>query len=569
MGKAGRFSPSSNSSKEGSKRTKLQNENMRQTETRATRQQDIEDEEMQSDDPIASIRETNDASVNWQTVTRKRSNPFQKTNIHAATTTTALCGPVARSSPTGGVHSYFSFGSADVRAKPKKTMLSSATPFQSQQQQSSSASPLTNQRKRQKSMLPPLKVEFEGQQRPAEIQVVNDLVKHGNRLNVSSASYSTHPHSRHVLLVYANDSATCELLMESKPWPSTLSGLQFKVTLPTRTPTSYSVIVNRVPRDWHVDTIKPLIEQRYLSTIQVTRIYREGQPINRIRVDFRSNEDVQSIVSSSHIFIDSIRYPAVAYKPLARLDRCFRCQQFGHKKAANCVHESRCFKCGDQHEYNRDCANAVKCANCSGTHMAGSPECPVKICYRREQRQQQEEKRATPPKPSVHSLPSPARLYSSVLQTAAPHVHAAGNKRSIPQDRSTDDLAQPSIIINTLKAEIERSQEILLNCITQLASKCDAVQAEQTALRCTLDTQIVPHVSTMTELLVDVCDKQLMTRQIIKLTLHQQTHLLRLRHEPSATPAPLSPPTLSSEFSPSRGRPQRQQPSPSTPPSLQ
>ena len=562
MGKAGRFSPSSNSSKEGSKRTKLQSDNMRPTETRATRQQDIEDEEMQSDEPSASIRETSDASENWQTVTRKRSNPFQKTDTHAATTTAALCGPVAQSSPTGGVHSYFSFGSADVRAKPKKTMLSSATPLQSQQQQSSSASPLTNERKRQKSMLPPLKVEFEGQQKPAEIQVLDDLVKNDNRLNVSSASYSTHPHSRHVLLVYANDSATYELLMESKSWPSTLSGLQFKVTLPTRTPTSYSVIVNRVPRDWHVNTIKPLIEQRYLSTIQVTRIYREGQPINRIRVDFRSNEDVQSIVGNSHIFIGSIRYPAVAYKPLARLDRCFRCQQFGHK-AANCANESRCFKCGDQHEYNRACTNAVKCANCSGTHMAGSPECPVKISYRREQRQQQEERRATPPKPSAHSLPSPARLYSSVLQTAAPHVHAAASKRQVPQDRSTDELAQPSIIINTLKAEIERSQEILLNCITQLASKCDAVQAEQTALRCTLDTQIVPHVSTMTELLVDVCE-QLMTRQIIKLTLQQQTHLLRLRHEPSANPAPLSPPALSSESSSSRGRSQRQQPSPST-----
>ena len=120
--------------------------------------------------------------------------------------------------------------------------------------------------------------------------------------------------------------------------------------------------------------------------------------------------------------------------------------------------------------------------------MARSPECPVKICYRREQRQQQEEKRVTPPQPSVHSLPSPARLYSSMLQTTAPHVHAAVNKRNVPQDRSTDELGQPSIIINTLKAEIERSQKILLNCITQLASKCDGVQAEQAALRCTLDS---------------------------------------------------------------------------------
>ena len=556
MGKAGTLSLSSNSSKEGSKRTKLR------IETGATGQREAEDEGMQVDELIASNRVTSDASENWKTVSRKRSNPFQKSNAQAATTNEALFAPVAQSSLTSGVHSYFSFGSADLRAKPKRPIFNSAKTAPTQQQQSSSALPFTNERKRQKSTLPPVKVAFERQQKPAEIHVLNDLVKHDNRLHVSSASYSTLPHSRHVLLVYANDSATYEMLLESNSWPPTLGGLQFKVTLPTRTPTSYSVIVNRVPKDWQVDTIKPLIAQRYLSTVQVTRIFREGQPINRIRVDFRSNEDVQTIVSNSHIFIDSIRYPAVAYKPLVRLDRCFRCQQFGHR-AANCTNESKCFKCGDQHEYNRDCANAVKCANCSGTHMAGSPECPVKIGYRREQRQQQEEKRATPSQQFVHSLPSPARLYSSVLQTAAPQVHAAANKRTGAKDRPTDELAQPSIIISTLKAEIERSQEVLLNCMMQLTAKCDAVRADQTALRCTLDTQIMPHVSTMTELFVDVCE-QLMTGQIIKLSLQQQTHLLHLRQEPKAASAPLSPLGLSSDSSSSQRHSHRQQPSPST-----
>jgi hypothetical protein len=518
---------------------------------------------MQSDEMIASNRQTSDASENWQTVTRKRSNPFQKINTFAAATTTvALSGPAAQSSPVGDVHSYFSFGSANARPKPMRTIFSSSNPSKQQQQQYSNASPRMNESKRQKSTLPPVKVEFERQQRPAEIQVLNDLVKHDNRFNVSSASYSTHPHSRHVLLVYANDSVTYERLLESNSWPVTLGGLQFKVTLPTRTPTSYSIIVNRVPRDWHVDTIKPLIEQRYPSTIQVNRIFRDGQPINRIRVDFRSNEDVQTIINSAHILMDSIRYPAVAYKPLTRLDRCFRCQQFGHK-AANCVNESKCFKCGDQHAYNRNCANAIKCANCSGTHMAGSPECPAKISYRREQWQQHEEKRASPAEPSAHSLSSPARLYSTVLQTVASQAHATTNKGKMSHDRSTDELAQPSIIINSIKAEIERSQEILLSYITQLASKCDAVQEQQAALRCTLDTQIVPHVSTMTELLVDVCE-QLMTGKIIKLTPQQQTNLVFLRHEPNANSAPLTPTILSGESSPSHRHSQRNQPSPST-----
>ena len=297
-----------------------------------------------------------------------------------------------------------------------------------------------------------------------EIQVLNDLVKHNDRLNVNAASYSTHPQSRHVVLVFANDSPTYEMLFESSSWPTSICGLPFKVTLPSRIPTSYSVMVNRVRREWHVDPIRPLITQQYLATIQVARIFREGQPINRIRVDFRSNDDVQRILQCSHISIDSIRYPAVPYKPLARIDRCFRCQQFGHK-AIHCSNESKCYKCGENHEYNRDCANVVKCANCNAQHMAGSPECLVKIAYRREKRQQQEEKRETNQQQSSSYLSSPARLYSSVLQTMAPHVHAVTKTREMPTDSPSEAIDQSSII-NTPKDEIGRSQEVLLGRIT-------------------------------------------------------------------------------------------------------
>ena len=153
-----------------------------------------------------------------------------------------------------------------------------------------------------------------------EIQVLNELVKHNDRLNVNAASYSTHPQSRHMLLVFANDSPTYEMLFESSSWPNSICGLPFKVTLPSRVPTLYSILVNRVPREWHVDSVRLLIAQRYPSTAQAARIFRDGQPINRIRVDFRSNEDIQKILQCSHISIDSIRYPAVAYKPLARID---------------------------------------------------------------------------------------------------------------------------------------------------------------------------------------------------------------------------------------------------------
>jgi hypothetical protein len=220
-----------------------------------------------------------------------------------------------------------------------------------------------------------------------------------------------------------------------------------------------------------------LIAQRYLSTVQVARIFRDGQPINRIRVDFRSNDDVQKILQCSHLSIDSIRYPAVPYKPLARIDRCFRCQQFGHK-AIHCSNKSKCYKCGENHEYNRDCANVVKCANCNAQHMAGSPECLVKIAYRREKRQQQEERRETNQQPSTAYLSSPARLYSSVLQTMAPHVHAETTTRKMTSGRPPGQIDQSSIIINALNTcvFVEYFWEDTVEFITSIL-KCHRVEA--------------------------------------------------------------------------------------------
>ena len=53
----------------------------------------------------------------------------------------------------------------------------------------------------------------------------------------------------------------------------------------------------------------------------------------------------------------------------------------------------------------------------------------------------------------------------------APHVHADAKARQMTPDRPTGQINQTSIIIDALKEEIVRSQEILLNRITQLEEK--------------------------------------------------------------------------------------------------
>ena len=290
MGKVEKLSPSPTYSKNASKRSKMIVKAVRQTDENAAGQHTSESRATKMDENVDTARDTSETDDNWQTVTNQRSNKLQKTNTHAPTATMGFFGQmVPQNLKTDGVHSYFSFGGNDTQSKPifRPAVSQKSSSMQQQQRPPDKSSPYTEGR-RKRANLPPFKLEFEAQQKPREIQVLNDLVKHNDRLNVNAASYSKHPQSRHVILIFANDSPSYEMLFESSSWPHSICGLPFKVILPSRIPTSDSILVNRVPREWHADLIEPWIAQQYPSTAQMARIFRDSQPINQIRVDFRS-----------------------------------------------------------------------------------------------------------------------------------------------------------------------------------------------------------------------------------------------------------------------------------------
>ena len=536
MGKIEKHPPSRVSPKSLSKKSAVSSEVAKQIADCSVKRTIDDCTQKNLEDTGGDNSEMNDIDHDWKTVQHARSNKLQRTNQNAQSSSLTFFGvPVPPNSSTGHVHSYFSSDDNFVRSKPNANRSAFAR-IPPQHQSTTVANPNNSAATRRRSVpLPPFKLEFENHQKPTEILVLNELVKHNNHLNVNTARYLSHQQSRHLLAVFANDSATYELLLQPTSWPSRFCGLSFEVIPPRRIPTSYSVLVHRVPREWTIDAIQPLIAQRYPSVLHVARIFHDRQPINRIRVDFQSNDDVQIILQCQHILIDSIRYPAFPYKPLTRIDRCFRCQQFGHK-AANCTHASKCFKCGEAHEYDRNCMNPIKCANCSDAHMAGSPECPVKISFRREHRQQIASvvHYRNPPVPPF--LSSTARLYSNVLQSAATPVSPAKPRDASPARPSTA-ADRSTFIVDSIKDEIMRSQEILLNRIVQLSEKYDHLHEQQRALNWTLETQIVPFMSSISDILVHVCD-QLQTTKHLTLNVQQQTQLNRLR----------CPPVVSSSF---------------------
>ena len=83
---------------------------------------------------------------------------------------------------------------------------------------------------------------------------------------------------------------------------------------------------------------------------------------------------------------------------------------------------------------------------------------------------QQEETRETNQQPSTFRLSCPARLYSTVVQTMAPHVHADTNKRKMTPNRPPGQIDQSSLIIHVLKEGVGHSPEVFLSRMTELSS---------------------------------------------------------------------------------------------------
>ena len=55
--------------------------------------------------------------------------------------------------------------------------------------------------------------------------------------------------------------------------------------------------------------------------------------------------------------------------------RCYKCQRYGHG-SSSCKGQPICVRCADKHN-DTECNKAIKCANCSGDHMASSKSCPI------------------------------------------------------------------------------------------------------------------------------------------------------------------------------------------------
>ena len=229
---------------------------------------------------------------------------------------------------------------------------------------------------------PPFKINFDRNEVPSELAILKAINKHC-KISLSYGRYSRIGNKKSFLL-YANSNDQFERLLDKKIWPSTICSLDYIMNMPSKVPTSYSLIATGVPAQWDLNDFEREVKKQHPSIIKVERmLIRGGVPIAKVRIDFSSKADMQSILKINRLLLDDENtcFSVQQYYPPFKILRCYNRQQYNDHVAANCPRKEDpvCFRCGENHPYNPNCTNKICCANCKGDHLAGNPNCRVKI----------------------------------------------------------------------------------------------------------------------------------------------------------------------------------------------
>lgn len=129
--------------------------------------------------------------------------------------------------------------------------------------------------------------------------------------------------------------------------------------------------------------LEEMVDRDYGSFEIVKGIKTRNGKINwLIDVDSRSKE---MLLQMKRVCIDYDRYRVVEF---ISINRCFKCQVFGHI-ASKCSGDIHCVKCSGPHGQSECKSVETTCYNCyfsktgsDANHRADSPECPIYQAYR-------------------------------------------------------------------------------------------------------------------------------------------------------------------------------------------
>ncbi|CAF2927596.1 unnamed protein product [Rotaria sp. Silwood2] len=114
-------------------------------------------------------------------------------------------------------------------------------------------------------------------------------------------------------------------VLDPNKWSRALKEVNIDVKVPRQLPPEYSLVIQQFHRNWNEDEWLTELEQLYVSLYKITGMQvKVGSPLNAVRTDFESIEEVKTLIRSGKINVGSMIYPVQSYHLPIRINKCFR-----------------------------------------------------------------------------------------------------------------------------------------------------------------------------------------------------------------------------------------------------
>lgn len=228
-----------------------------------------------------------------------------------------------------------------------------------------------------KIVFPPFVFKFIGEQKATIKEITDELIlgwKQQHGIDLCITARFGHMQS---VLIFTDEAASFESLLSTSRWPRSLSGVEVNVKEQRQLPPEYSLVIQQFHRNWDERDWIDEMQARYPSLSKMTRMrIKDGSPLNAVRADFTSVEEVRQIIKLGKICVGSMIHPVKRYYLPVRINKCQKCLQHDHT-TKSCSSPRLCPRCATEHTMEFACSNDVRCANCGGGHFSGNSACPI------------------------------------------------------------------------------------------------------------------------------------------------------------------------------------------------
>lgn len=148
----------------------------------------------------------------------------------------------------------------------------------------------------------------------------------------------------------------------------------------------YGIIVHGVKREDvpatsdNTSTMEEWEEVNDIKIVKITPLRRHEKATpspHKSIVIFTEEQDTANECLRRGFVIGNIIHKTERYAPHLHVTRCYKCHYYGHK-AHQCRKQSRCARCGKNHDKAQCTEDKPTCVNCKGDHEAWESQCPIK-----------------------------------------------------------------------------------------------------------------------------------------------------------------------------------------------